>query len=245
MKKAALFSLPVALGLLLYPVFHSRFSPAEPKPYYPVECTGEGLTIGIIGDSWVSKGKLEAPLKEALESKGIKADVISWGHGGFKSKQIYNSLFDEARFVIESCPDYVIVIAGVNDSLSMLGEGYYVSNLQEIVAFLKHYGITPVVLELPAFDLIEGQDAANPLGRLRTLGMAWINGTYDRDNIDGYRKALEGKLDAIVVDFDSVATAYTPDLYKDFTHLNGKGNRKMMDEVVNTLFPKFGKQRKK
>lgn len=110
MKKKLLFIiLFIVLSGGLY--FADKYAYAGEKKYYPVtETRQEKLRIGIIGDSWLVREKLDSLVERKLSEKGMSAEVFSSGNPGATSKVIYENLFKEenedfsSRKVIEGQP---------------------------------------------------------------------------------------------------------------------------------------------
>lgn len=79
------------------------------------------LTIGIIGDSWTYGKQLDPHITFGLLQRGIHANVISASHPGARSRHLYHDLHGKdrkhhhVRKILEHCPDYCVVIIGVND----------------------------------------------------------------------------------------------------------------------------------
>jgi hypothetical protein len=239
----------VLVGLVTLIVFISvwyvfdRFSFSSELPYYSVKAANDtSLTIGIIGDSWVECAKLDTIIQNRLQKHGLKSKIISSGHPGAKSKLIYQNLFKEhnkeysSRFVIENCPDYCIVIAGVNDAACQIGSHFYAYHMIQIIKTLLHYKIRPVILSLPEFGVENANKNMNIFCRWRNIISAYFNNNGQIDNIKSYRKALINELEnenlkdsIILIDFNDVCQDYDrgSQLYNGSSHLSRKGNEKL------------------
>jgi len=226
--------------------FASR-APAPEQGFVPLH--ERGTTVAILGDSWVSGGKLEAPLARALRRAGHgELEVVSFGHPGATSRQILRNLEADpgtphaSREVLRRRDvRYCVVIAGVNDTADFRGSDFYAHHTSEIVQALLERGIQPLVLEVPEFGL-EELDGLNTrvkravLGRLSDAGAA--------DPIPRYRRALRRKLDDAelldrvpIVPFAPVVADYAEsrELYKDPAHLNPAGRELLAERLAASL----------
>ena len=77
------------------------------------------------------------------------------GIGGLTSKEIYNGFFSNVEFksVIEWGPDFCFVSAGINDSNIKNGSDTYKENMRLLISLLIDNHITPVILEIPYYDI--------------------------------------------------------------------------------------------
>ncbi len=229
-----------------------RFSCSKLLPYYSINMSEKDtvLTIGIIGDSWVTRDKIGSLLHASLQEKGYANKTISSGHLGAKSKLVYQNLFKEdnqkhsSKFVIESRPDYCIVIAGVNDAASQIGAHYYSFHMVHIIKTLLHYKIKPIIVSLPEFGVEEVIENMNFLSRNRNVISAYFNNNGELDNIILYRKTfieeleLEKLSDSVIhINFDNVCSDYKRclTLYSNPSHLSKKGNLKFTHVIANKL----------
>ena len=252
-KKIKLISIGVIMFFALIFSWYliDRFSYSEELPFYSTTFNNDTtLTIGIIGDSWVAGKKVDSLLQAGLESKGFQNEVISSGQPGAKSKLIYQNLFKDtcdeysSRFLIEASPDFCIVIAGVNDAVGQLGSDFYAHHIVLIIKTLLHYNITPVIVNLPEFGVVETIDGKGFLKRERNKLFSRFTNGGEIDNIRTYRSALDKKLEIeklndkiIKVDFDNVCVDYTQhkNLYANPSHLNKLGNIEFSKAIVNEL----------
>jgi hypothetical protein len=158
----------ICIGMLMILLFKylprtiDRFSYSENLIYYTIPPNKDScLTIGLIGDSWVSNHRLDSLLHCELLEKGYESKIISSGHEGGNTKLVYQKIFREdgqeysSKFVIENQPDYCIVIAGTNDASTQMGGGFYAHHITQIVKTLLHYHIKPVLVSCPEFGIIE------------------------------------------------------------------------------------------
>lgn len=228
-----------------------RFSYSKELPFYSITVDNDTtLTIGIIGDSWVAGGKLDSLLHNRLLENGFENKIISSGHPGAKSKLIYQNLFEDkenehsSKSLIENRPDYCIVIAGVNDAASQIGGHFYAYHMNLIIKTLLHYKIKPIIVTCPEFGIKETIDNMNVLSKNRNVISAYFNNDGEIDNIKTYRKILTAELDSenlkdsvILIDFDNVCHDYNKcsELYANPSHLNKKGNEKLVQIIINEL----------
>jgi lysophospholipase L1-like esterase len=228
-----------------------RFSYSKKLPFYSVKKENhKNFTIGIIGDSWVAGEKLDTILHNLLLKKGLPNKVISSGHPGAKSKLIYEDLFKEknnpysSKFIIESCPDFCLVIAGVNDACSQIGSHFYSYHIEQIIKTLLHYKIKPIIVSLPEFGIEEAIDKMNVFSKSWNIISAYLNNKGEVDNIKTYRKVLTDELQdkrlndsILLVDFDGLCKDYhkCPELYKNDSHLSMEGNEKLCRLIAKKL----------
>ena len=253
MRKKKRAILPALLAMVAFATSYyliDRFSFARELQPYPVGKQADTtLTIGIIGDSWVAGGKLDSLLDRELRKKGKISKIISSGHPGAKSKLIYQNMFKDkterhsSKPLIESKPDYCIVIAGVNDALGQTGARFYSHHLTMIINTLIEYHIKPIVVELPEFGIIEATNELSLVKKIRNRLFSEFNNNGELDNIETYRTNLDYALnrqkfddDIIFVDFDKVCSDYEEfkEIYKaDGVHLNEKGNELLCQIIAN------------
>lgn len=230
---------------------YKRFALAKDIPYFPVTKTkNHYLTIGIVGDSWATFNKLDAILHQELLENGFKNKIISGGQSGAKTRLIYQNLFKDAskknscKFIIESMPDYCIVLAGTNDAIGQMGGNYYAYHIIKVINALLNYGIRPVVITLPKVGIKETHNNMNIFQRYRNLLSASFNNKGKIENIESYRGKLIEKLDIaglkdsiLLVDFDKVCDSFKAgsDLYKNPLHLSARGNKKLAHFIAKEL----------
>lgn len=197
------------------------------------------LTIAVIGDSWASKRKLDTIIVNRLSEAGISCQVFSSGHPGAVSKRIYENLFAEkddvhsSRFILNSNPDYCVVVAGVNDSFGQFGEDFYSEHLSLIIKTLKARNIKPIVVELPEYGIEEGYHELGFLRRTRNMALAQIMNDGQINNIERYRDAFLKKVkpdenQVILIDFDGICKDYergSPLFKSDHFHLSLAGQQ--------------------
>ncbi|MEO7044803.1 MAG: SGNH/GDSL hydrolase family protein [Ferruginibacter sp.] len=231
--------------------FIKRFSHSKSIPFYPINKKKDSLlTIGIIGDSWVTHKKLDKILHDDLLKNGFKNRIISAGQSGAKSKAIYHNLFKDpveknsSKFIIENQPDFCIVIAGVNDAVGQMGSRYYAHHLTNIIKTLCHYNIQPAIVSLPNVGIKEMMHKMNLFKQFRNLISAVFNNGAVVDNIQSYRKKFYDTLvqenlknRIIFIDYDQACEGFSEksDLYYNPIHLSPKGNEKLGRSIADIL----------
>lgn len=251
----------IFLGILLFlfalVYIIRRFSHANNRPFFSVNTKKDSvLTVGIIGDSWVTRKKLDAILRDDLLKNGFQSKIISSGQSGAKSKAIYHNLFkptndkNSSRFIIENQPDFCIVIAGVNDAVGQMGSRYYAHHMGNIIKTLLHYKIRPVVVSLPNVGIREMMKGMNVFKQYRNIISAYVNNKAIVDNIMSYRKKFNEMLvrenlksKVILVDYDKACEEFSvdSDLYYNPIHLSPKGNENLGHLIADTLVKELRK----
>ena len=244
MKKKIYYILLIFVLFLGAGVFYiyKKKSYAERREYYPVQDNFKKdsiLKIGIIGDSWVGRTDLDKKMQKIFSEKGIEAEFIALSHPGATSKEIYEDMFKEkneefsSKFVIESKPDYCIIIAGVNDVARHIGKKYYADHMILIINTLLHYKIKPIVVEVPNFGVEDVQKYKNVFSRCtNAVSEAIDGGEVNDNNVSAYRETLNEELkkndllDKIILfDSDKINKDYKNNkiLFSDPLHLNERG----------------------
>jgi hypothetical protein len=255
------FSKVISLGMagifipfLIYSswYFYDRFSYAKPLPLYNISKEKNAqITIGIIGDSWVFDKRLDSLLCNDLFKSSVNARILSSGHPGAKTKIIYQNLFVEkgspnsSKFIIESNPDYCIVVTGVNDAIAQLDVQNYSHHVQEIIKTLLHYKIKPVVVSMPAFGVEETINALDYLPKTRNIFTGrYNNANGELNSIEGYTNALIQDLEAsrlkdsiLFINFHAVTAGFdkNPEYYINPSHLNTKGNQQLCKVISEAI----------
>lgn len=242
------------IGLVLCSVYISNETSLDsPQKVTPMAASSEfdePIKIGVIGDSWVAGMKLDAAIEQAMGKSGCEVAVLSSGHPGAKSRQIYRNLFSEATndysskgiFLDESL-DYLVVVAGVNDTSCHVGKEFYAHHLLLIAEAALARGLTPVIVEIPEYGIEE----ALPTGFLswgKTCAYVWWFDGGVLDVIEEYRAELQtrikdkGLVDKIlVVDFSEIIADYgiSNELYKNPSHLNADGYSELGKLIGNRI----------
>lgn len=174
MKNMIIIICILCVGFMAYSSFilYQYLAPAKPEKYYSIKTSScfDTLKVAIIGDSWA---ELHAPYDSDLqrilsESTHQKVKVISSGHGGAKSKKVYEEMFADydinpnkvngvlsSKWIIKEKPNYCVVFAGINDAITKVGKTFYAANMMNIIDFLIYNKISPIIVEIPSID-VEG-----------------------------------------------------------------------------------------
>lgn len=231
--------------------FYSKYLYDDQKEYFSINpLKKEHLKIGIIGDSWVVRQRLDSLLHQKLLDKSVLAEIFASGNPGAKTKLVYENLYKEenedfsSKKIIERHPNYCIVIAGVNDAAMNLGPDFYSHHMILIIKTLLHYGIKPVIVSLPEFGIEENFQKKNLISKLsnKTTDLLLNNG--ESFSINDYRASLLKKLHdnnldkrIILLNFDLVCNDYdnNKNLYSDPLHLNKEGYQKFSEFLATNL----------
>jgi lysophospholipase L1-like esterase len=110
----------------------------------------------LIGDSW-----FDSPgVGERLNTRLANATIINQGIGGNSSTDVFNR-FDAD--VTSQNPDYVWVIAGVNDYHRDVPTATYLASMQAIITKISSIGAEAMVFDSPVGQLFYGSDARTQL----------------------------------------------------------------------------------
>ena len=195
------------------------------------------LRISYIGDSWADGHKMHNCIIDSIISETIGKNVMlrTAGVSGLTSKNIYYGIFrnDSIREVIEWGPEYCFVVAGINDSDRKMGKGFYKENMRLIMELLLDHQITPVILEIPSFDIKFSFKRRTRLIKLQYL-VSMVLTCSEMDCIDDYRNAyrdliVEQNWNKRVITIS--VNDWNPEGYNDkrglydegLMHLNAKG----------------------
>ncbi len=208
-------------------------------PYYSPAHRLEGLDIQVhdddtiriayIGDSWAYGHKNMRCIIDSLLSNaiGLTVKVRTAGISGLTSKNIYYGLYknDSMRSAIEWGPDFCFVVAGINDSDRKIGVNYYKENMRLIIELLLVHHITPIILEIPSYNIRYSYERRNRMVKLKYL-VSMLLTLSDMDCIDEYRKAYNELIEEQGW-YDKVITIRTSDWnsngYKDDRNLYDEG----------------------
>lgn len=265
MKKKIYYILLIFVLFLGAGVFYiyKKKSYAERREYYPVQDSSRKdsiLKIGIIGDSWVKRTDLDKKMQKFFSEKGIEAGFIALSHPGGTSKEIYEDMFKEkneefsSKFVIESKPDYCIIIAGVNDVARHIGKKYYADHMILIINTLLHYKIKPIVVEVPNFGVEDVQKYKNVFSRCtNAVSEAIDGGEVNDNNVSAYRETLNEELkkndllDKIILfDSDKINKDYknNKNLFTDPLHLNEQGYEVFIKALSEDIIEEIKSEKK-
>lgn len=224
----------VCVGYYLKPYF----TPAEKQNGFSVMShQDDTIRIAYIGDSWADRHKnvncdIGSSVSDAI---GRPVVVRTAGISGLTSKYLYYSIFgnDSIRNVIEWGPAFCFVVAGVNDSDRKMGKGYYKENMKLIIELLLEKHITPVVLEIPSYDIHFSYKRRSRQIKIQYL-VSMLLTCSKMDCIQDYRNAYNSLIKEQKWERKVITISYkdwNPDGYKDIRglydgglmHLNAKG----------------------
>jgi lysophospholipase L1-like esterase len=195
------------------------------------------IRVAYIGDSWADGHKKVKCVIDSLVyfSTGRPVVVKTAGISGLTSKNIYYGLFRDRsmRNVIEWGPDFCFVVAGINDTDRKMGKGYYKENMRLIIDLLFEHHITPIILEIPSYDILFSYKRRSRQVKFQYLASMVV--TWSKMNcIEDYRTAYYALLDEQGWSDQVITISYkdwNPDGYKDkrglydggLMHLNARG----------------------
>ena len=215
-------------------------------PYYSTAKKQSGLIImqhcddtiriAYIGDSWADGHKKVNCVMDSFIciATGRQVEVRTAGISGLTSKDIYYCIFndDSIRSVIEWGPNFCFVVAGINDTDRKMGKGYYKENMRLIIDLLLENHITPIILEIPSYDILFSYKRRSRQVKLQYLASMIV--TWSKMNcIEDYRKVYYELLDEQGWN-DQVITLP----YKDWNPNGFKDKRNLYDGGLMHLNPK-------
>ena len=195
------------------------------------------VKIGIIGDSWVAGEKMDQAIRNAMLTFGIPSQVISSGHPGANSRQVFRDLLVEGsepysshNLLMDENLDYLVVVTGVNDTAGHKGKYFYAHHILQIIKVAQLRGVYPVVVEVPEYGIIDATENSFILAAKHTIYRLLFDGTK-KDVISDYREALRSfvpssiKNEMTLVSFAPFIQNYSEkkNLYANPSHLNKEG----------------------
>ena len=146
------------IAFVLYYSYCPCYKPAEMRTgLRMLHHNDDTIRVAYIGDSWAHNHKEMKCLIDSIIHDEIRKPVLirNAGAGGLTSKEIYNGIFKnkDMRSVIEWGPDFCFVSAGINDSNIKNGSENYKENMRLLISLLLDNNITPVILEIPYYDI--------------------------------------------------------------------------------------------
>ena len=236
----------VALFILAAYVFSQRSFQAYatiPTRQRPLDWSTH-VKIGIIGDSWVEGKKLEVSVQQLLATKGLNAEVVSMGHSGVKSRQLYRDLLAEpttpysSRELLEDDDlDYLVIVAGVNDTASYIGKDFYA----------HHRGVETLCIEVPDYG-IDSLPFTSVSSWGKQLLFRYLFDGGKVNVIEDYRKELLAGLATLskpvtVISFDPNIWHYElkSNLYVNPSHLNQEGCDELSSLIADALIKLYKK----
>ena len=242
-------------------VYYSRipyYKPAERMSGIRVRCHNDDtIRIAYVGDSWAFQHKIVETDMDSIITicTGKPVLIRNAGVGGLVSKDIYYGIFNnqDIKDVIEWGPNFCFVSAGINDTNKKMGSDYYRENMRLIVELLINNGITPVILEIPYYDIWYTFRKMNTLSMFRAVrSMIWTCSAMNC--IDDYANALNQLLEeqlwqdkVIIIRRDTWNPAGSQgqkELYEtDRMHINQMGY-KILDSCIASEIVLFLKKTK-
>lgn len=150
--------LALIVAVVCYYSYNPCYRPAEMQTGLCVlHHNDDTIRIAYIGDSWAYNHKnVKCIIDSIIHSQtGKPIQIRTAGVGGLTSKEIYNAIFSNSEFksVIEWGPDFCFVSAGINDSNIKNGSNNYKENMRLLISSLLDNHITPVIMEIPYYDI--------------------------------------------------------------------------------------------
>lgn len=196
--------IPFLAGLVsVFIVYYSNISYYKPakkhgKHIFVSREKDDTIRVGYIGDSWAALHESRNNMLESWLTKASGKSVIvrSAGLGGLTSKEIYDSLFTNTKMntIVEWEPVFCFVSAGINDANKKMGRVFYKENMRLIISLFLENNITPVIMEIPDYDIwfsFKRMIFPNKLRAVRS--MLWTHSLLDC--IDDYVSAYNELLD--------------------------------------------------
>lgn len=243
-----IITISTILIVLGYGTYYYYAPPKEREPYTIVKNNDDTIRVAYIGDSWAFFHRpYDQRMSDSLSSKlNRPAKVTSLGFCGRSSKEVYWYLFDNPKLVsfISKGYDYCFISLGINDANKKMSTNYYKQSLACIIQFLLANQITPIILEIPDYDIERMYRWEIPSRKLLRPFSRFVTGTPINCKKE-FRQALDALLaekkygDKVqVIRYKTWNNKYTEDLrdyYKeDGLHLNEKGYTKLDSCIVET-----------
>jgi lysophospholipase L1-like esterase len=229
---------------------HSQFDVSHSSQWlsHPEPLSDSTINIAFLGDSWIHNGEVGRFVQESLASDEYDAVSKSFGFCGATSKDLYLMFSNPSSlsYFAHHSWDYVVVIIGVNDASGQYGPDFYVQHTLWIAERIISMGALPIIVELPTFAIEESTALFPWIKRVRNQFFAWWQGC-SINNISCYRDALRQKINESdlkdnirFVAFDEICSTYSacPTLYRDFFHLNRRGNQKLASAIAAVITEK-------
>lgn len=242
--------LAILIVVTIYIKIDTEFDNLPNQTQFTIKKDNQPIEIGIIGDSWVAGNKLDKAISDSLSAAGITANVTSSGHPGAKSRKIFRNLFSDVNEPYSSRSlwenkhlDYMIILAGINDTAGHIGSEFYAHHMLNIVMFAQSVGIFPIIVEIPEYNI----ENAPPEGTFSFFKRLIYQGVFDgmqNNVIANYRLTLSEKLLAelkdysyFIVNFDPFISDYNEanGLYANALHLNERGYRMLGSYIGEDL----------
>ncbi len=157
-KCAIVIFFVLVVTFVCYYSINPCYKPAEERTGLNVSTHNDDtIRIAYLGDSWVHNHKIMKCVLDSLIYAQTRkpVQIRNAGIGGLTSKEIYNAIFTNKEFksVVEWGPDFCFVSAGINDCNKKMGSQNYKENMRLLISLLLNNNITPIVLEIPYYDI--------------------------------------------------------------------------------------------
>lgn len=250
MKRKFYYSLLIAAILIIafgYGMYYYYAPPKEREPYHIAQKHDDTIRVAYIGDSWAFFHQpYDQRISDSLTNKlRLPAKVTSLGFCGRSSKEVYQYFFDKPEMVtfLSKGYDYCFVSLGINDANKKMSTNYYKQSMACIIQFLLTNQITPIILEIPDYDIEKMYRWEIPSRKLLRPFSRFVTGTPINCKKE-FRKALDELLSekkygekVQVIRYKAWNDNFADDLknyYKgDGIHLNDKGYTKLDSCIIN------------
>lgn len=236
----------IIILILGYGMYYYYAPPKERKPYTIERINDDTIRVAYIGDSWAFFHQTyDKRITDSLRSKlNRPAKVNSIGFCGRSSKEIYWYLFDDPGLVpfMSKGYDYCFVAVGINDTNKKMSPNYYKQSMACIIQFMLANQITPIILEIPDYDIEKMYRNEIPSRKLLRPFSRFVTGTSINCKKE-FRQALNDLFvekrygDKVqIVKYRDWNDNYTEDLKNyyndDGIHLNEKGYAKLDSCII-------------
>lgn len=250
MKRKFYYSLLIAAILIIafgYGMYYYYAPPKEREPYHIAQKHDDTIRVAYIGDSWAFFHQpYDQRISDSLTNKlRLPAKVTSLGFCGRSSKEVYQYFFDKPEMVtfLSKGYDYCFVSLGINDANKKMSTNYYKQSMACIIQFLLTNQITPIILEIPDYNIEKMYRWEIPSRKLLRPFSRFVTGTPINCKKE-FRKALDELLSekkygekVQVIRYKAWNDNFADDLknyYKgDGIHLNDKGYTKLDSCIIN------------
>lgn len=165
----------------------------------------------VIGDSWASKGRLDAGGAQAIGGR-----FCSLGFSGRTAHEIAANLraLPQDRLAIVGRPKTVLLLVGVNDVVQHIGPARYAAGVRELTEAADQFGDDIRVVEIPWTN--PGVPAKSVPSWGKRLLNRYVNDGGRKDVTAEYRRAVPAE-----IGYDDFIPSYAgyEDRYKDGLHL--------------------------
>lgn len=242
----------IILVVFGYGMYHYYAPPKEREPYRIAPNHNDTIRVAYIGDSWAFFHQpYDQRISDSLTNKlHHPTKVTSLGFCGRSSKEVYHFFFDKPEMVsfLSKGYDYCFISLGINDANKKMSTNYYKQSMACIIQFLLTNHITPIILEIPDYDIERMYRWEIPSRKLLRPFSRFITGTSINCKKE-FRQALDELLSekkygekVQVIKYETWNDNFADDLknyYKgDGIHLNDKGYAKL-DSCIASICVKL------